>query len=110
MKPNDFAQWKVNTPQLLKEILASNETQILKYPLQIFSLVLAEVSQRCLELNDPILNGLMCRLALYEQSDPYSKEFNQAMTDYTIDEYKKQIILKKESNENNPHQSCPNYK
>ena len=96
MKTNDFAQWKVNTPRLLKEILANNETQILKHPIQILASILASVSNRCVELNDPILNGLMCRLALYEQSDPYSKEFSQEMTDYTIDEYNKQIILKKE--------------
>lgn len=73
-KPLD---WKVNTPALLKEILNSNEGMaILAAPLQIFANILAEVAQRASELGDNRLNLLMARLALYECSDPNSKEYD----------------------------------
>ena len=78
------AQWKVNTPQLLREILVNNQTQILARPLQIFAGILGQVASRASELNDPELNALMCRLALYEISDPYSKEFDKDLTAKTI--------------------------
>lgn len=78
------AQWKVNTPQLLREILVNNQTQILDRPLQIFAGILGQVASRASELNDPELNALMCRLALYEISDPYSKEFDKDLTAKTI--------------------------
>ena len=80
------AEWKVNTPQLLKEILVNNQTQVLSTPLRIFAGMLAQVATRASELNDPELNALMCRLALYEISDPYSKEYDEKLT--------KQIIKK----------------
>lgn len=76
--------WKVNTPQLLKEILANNETGVLSVPLAIFSRLLAEVGNRASELNDPKLNALMCRLAIYEVADPYSKNYDKALTDSVI--------------------------
>ena len=78
------AQWKVNTPQLLREIPVNNQTQILTRPLQIFAGILGQVASRASELNDPELNALMCRLALYEISDPYSKEFDKDLTAKTI--------------------------
>jgi hypothetical protein len=34
-----------------------------------------------METNDPILVALMCDLSLFEESDPYSKEYNQDMCD-----------------------------
>jgi len=81
-------EWKVNTPQLLKEILVNNETSALRIPIAVFGRILAEVSDRALQLNDPKLNALMCRLALYEESDPYSKEYNEELTMQTIDAVK----------------------
>lgn len=71
------AQWKVNTPSLLNEILNNNETSIFNIPINIFSKLLADVATRASELNDDKLNALMCRLALYEISDPYSKDFDE---------------------------------
>jgi len=77
--------WKVNTPQLLKEILENNETQILRVPLSVFGHLLSEVGERASELNDPKLNALMCRLAIYEVSDPYSENYNEKLTTETIE-------------------------
>lgn len=76
--------WRVNTPQLLKEIMQNPGTSILNQPLQIFGRILAEVGDRASELNDPKLNALMCRLAIYEVADPYNKNFDQNLTNDTI--------------------------
>jgi hypothetical protein len=76
--------WRVNTPQLLKEIMQNNEVAILSKPLAIFGTILAEVGERASELNDPKLNALMCRLAIYEVADPYNKEYNSELTNDTI--------------------------
>lgn len=86
MEPKRKLQWKVNTPQLLKEIGENNPTlSMMGAPLQIFANILTEVAQRAIELNDDQLNALMCRLALYEESDPYSKDFNQKLVDKVIE-------------------------
>ncbi len=77
-------EWKVNTPSLLKEILSNNETAILRKPLQIFANILSKVAERASEIDDKKLNSLMARLALYEVTDPYSKEFDQKITDKLI--------------------------
>jgi hypothetical protein len=77
-------EWKVNTPQLLKEILQNNNMVVLNQPLQIFANILGEVATRASQLNDPELNALMARLALYEVTDPYSKEFDAKITDSLI--------------------------
>lgn len=76
--------WKVNTPQLLKEIQNNEGTTILRIPLQILANILAELSERAIELNDTKLNGIMCRLALYDQSDPYSENYDRGMTEKAI--------------------------
>lgn len=75
LSERDGAYWKVNTPGLLNEILLNPQCGILKIPLSIFKNILAEVAERAIELNDPKLIALMCRLALYEQADPYSKDY-----------------------------------
>lgn len=79
--------WRVNTCGLLKEIQVNKGTAILAQPLQIFANILGEVAARALELNDPQMNALMCRLALYEQSDPYSPQYDKKLTEKTINAF-----------------------
>jgi hypothetical protein len=81
--------WKVNTVGLLKEIVNNGGpgVAIMSQPLHIFGCLLAEVAQRATELNDAQLNALMCRLGLYEQSDPYSKGYDQKLTNSTIQKF-----------------------
>jgi hypothetical protein len=81
--------WKVNTPALIQEISANGGpgVAVMRKPLQIFASILGEVAERCLEINDPKLNALMCRLALYEQADPYSKDYNATLTNDTIQKF-----------------------
>ena len=78
-------RWKVNTPQLLKEIMSNNGMSILYAPINIYKDLLAELAERAIELNDPKLNALMCRMALYEVSDPYSKEYDAELTNMVIE-------------------------
>lgn len=80
-------EWRVCTPALLKEILNNPGCQILARPLQIFGYILAEVGERAAELNDPKLNALMCRLAIYAISDPYNEEYNKELSNEIISKF-----------------------
>lgn len=82
MKP----QWKVNTAELLKEVLNNPGAAALKVPLVIFGNLLAEVASRCAEVNDPVLNGLMAQLALYEVTDPCSRQYDSTIAEGLITE------------------------
>lgn len=76
---SDVLLWQVNTPGLLQEILDGNPSaSILRKPLNIFGKLLAEVGERAAELDDPVLNDLMCRLAIYSIGDPYSADYDAA--------------------------------
>jgi len=74
-------EWRVNTAGLLSEIVAHNPSAaILAKPIQILGIILSEVGQRAAELNDPKLNKLMARLALYAETDPYSEHYSEEIT------------------------------
>jgi hypothetical protein len=80
-----IVQWRVNTVAMLKEMVENNpQMGIFKQPVNILGRVLGEVANRAIELNDPKLNQLMCRLALYEQSDPYAKGYDKKKTEYVL--------------------------
>ena len=72
----------MHTPNLLNEIadhaLTSN-SGVLKVPLNQFRLLLVQVANRASQLNDPVLNQLMCELTLYEEADPQSKAYNKQL-------------------------------
>lgn len=72
--------WRVNTPQFLQEIGSNPGMGILRQPLHIFADLLHSVGERAAELNDPRLNELMARLAIYAVADPYSPDFDEAIT------------------------------
>ena len=70
--------FKIHTPRLLDEILNSNDSMgIFSVPINVFANLLARVAQRASELNDPILNHLMCELTLYEIADPYNVNYDK---------------------------------
>ena len=68
--------WRCNSPGLLKEIMTNSQCAVLKIPITIFGGILAEVAKRAIELDDPELNMLMMRLALYEHSLPNDPQHN----------------------------------
>lgn len=92
-KTNELT-WKCNTHQLLKEIAdcaIPTNGGILKVPLNIFQALLAQVAKRCTELHDPVLDKLMCDLAMYEEADPYSKEYNKEMLKIVEENYQEYL-------------------
>lgn len=77
--------WRVNTAALFKEIIEYNQGMGCFFqPINILKGLLAQVAERASQLNDPIMNELMCRLAFYEISDPYNPAYDKSITDETI--------------------------
>lgn len=73
-------KFKVHTARLLQEICdgAMPTTMgVLKVPMNVFRLLLLQVGERAAQLNDPILNALMCDLAIYGVADPDDPDYNQ---------------------------------
>jgi hypothetical protein len=71
--------FRVDTMGLLTEITncaLPRSMGVLKVPLNVFKNILGEVAERAIELNDPQLNILMLKLALYEMPP---KEIPQAI-------------------------------
>ena len=77
------ARWKVHTSRIFTEIIEANpkEMGILTQPLNILRCLLVELGVRASELNDPILNELMCRLTIYDVADPYSENYDSAVVE-----------------------------
>ena len=69
--------FKIHLPQLLKEITNNNGIGALKIPLQSLQRYLISISERAIELDDPILNRLMCELTLYDQVDPHGESYDK---------------------------------
>lgn len=71
-------EWRVNTAALLKEIVNNNKNimQPLGKPIQIFANILMQLGQCAARINDPELNHLMSRLAIYSSCDPYSDDYD----------------------------------
>ncbi len=67
--------WKVDTPGLLRDIPKNPETAVLSRGMVILNGLLGQVAKRTIQLDDPILNDLMFRLALYEGSLPSHEDY-----------------------------------
>ena len=94
MKDKEFKEFnlefKVHTVKLMHEIAdcaLQKNTGVLQKPLQIFMHKLHDVATRASQLNDPILNKLMCDLTLYEVSDPESTDYNKETVDLVYKRY-----------------------
>lgn len=81
MKPEkrkiDNLEFRCHVPNLLGEILNNKSCGILKIPLNVFGRLLMKVAVRASQLDDAILNKLMCQLTLYEVANPESKEYDR---------------------------------
>lgn len=76
-QPSDV--WRVHTPNLLREVQTNKGTEALRIPLAIFGRILYDVAERAAELNDPLMNTHMMRLALYEVADATSSNYDQKL-------------------------------
>ena len=79
-------QWKVNSGSLIKQILDNPGTSVMVTPLNIFKNLLGQVGKEAARINDPKLNALMCRLAIYSISDPYDADFDADLTRSIIEQ------------------------
>lgn len=82
-------QFRVDTVSLLKEIADAGIPRnmgVLKIPINIFKDLLADVAQRATEINDPRLNILMLRLALYEVPNSKIQEMIEHMEKLVAEE------------------------
>lgn len=72
----DLSLWQfdVNTPQFLKEAALNCNGGMYMVCWECFRMLLAQVSQRATELNDPVMNVLMLRLNLYEIPNDQRRE------------------------------------
>jgi hypothetical protein len=73
-KHSPLTCWKVHVRSLFEEIIKGSGQSIYKLPLHMTHGLLLEVAEAASRINDPELNALMCKLALYAISDPYDKE------------------------------------
>lgn len=80
-----LADWKVHTYRLLSEIANCSGNAIYKIPLNIFGKLLAKVGERAIELDDPQLNALMCRLTIYTAADPESPDYDPELVSQTLE-------------------------
>ena len=71
------AHWKVHLPGLFSEILVNDSCAILYRPLQCTANIIGQVALRASQINDPVLNKLMCDLTLYEIADPKSPNYDR---------------------------------
>lgn len=78
-------QWKVHTPNLLKEILNNPQAGILRTPINILGKLLYQVGERAKEINDPTLNKLMMQLTIYSQADPGSKDYIPGLCEWMME-------------------------
>jgi len=74
---SDKLEFRCHVPLLLGEILNNKECAMLKIPLNVLARLLMQVAKRAAQLDDTVLNKLMCQLTLYEISDPESKEYDK---------------------------------
>lgn len=88
-------KWKCNLPGLFEEILNNKGTAILNAPINLTKSILEEVGRRAIELNDPILNELMCDLQIYETPKISSPEYNVFMNEVRTAADKQKLKEKK---------------
>lgn len=74
--------WKVHSRSLIEEVIKGSGQPIYKIPLTMLYRLLQGVAREASRLNDPRLNALMCKLALYAVADPEDKEhYNPKLVD-----------------------------
>lgn len=79
------AEWRVNVPGLYKELIENvPQASCMRAPFQILMAIMYELGERAAELNDDELNALMCRMSIYEISDPYNPGSDPKLTNEVI--------------------------
>ena len=83
--------FKINTQAFLAEWFENGTTEAqqsaLQIPFQFLIRYLASLTNRCGEINDPVLNKLMCEMSLYSMADPYSEDYRPEYIETVEREY-----------------------
>jgi len=83
------AEWKINVKSLFEEILHNNENMwAMKQPLIILHSKLLKIATIANEEGYKDIVKICCKLALYEECDPYSDKYNMEKTDEFLKEKK----------------------
>jgi len=72
-------KWKVDLHKFLKDAVNTQgppESIQLADPAMSIAAIMLELAERCVQLNDPKLNALMCRLILYQIADPNHPDYD----------------------------------
>lgn len=83
----------------LQEIFNNETAGALKQGAIHLTLLMNQVANRCAQLNDPVLDRLMCDLSLYTVADGYSPEYNREVIDKVEERYEKYVIRMKKKRE-----------
>jgi uncharacterized membrane protein len=74
--------WRINTPNLFKEIINNNpEMWIMEQPLKILLSKLLHIAKLANDKQDKEIMKICCELALYAECDEESGKYNQDMVD-----------------------------
>lgn len=79
------ARWQSNIKQLITEQIecSDDRSAALVMPWKITMGKLLQVADEAIRINDPMLNLLMCELALYTVGDGYHEDYNAKIVEQT---------------------------
>jgi len=77
-------RWKAHLPQLLKEMQTCSVTPLYAPVYNILRGVLTELAEVGMRTEDVEVQAAICRLALFEQSDPYALDYDPLLTHITF--------------------------
>jgi hypothetical protein len=72
--------WRVHTPNLINDIIANMDRksyeQNVMTPMVIFQSILRELAELAIEIDDPRLSLIMCRLTLFSCADKREPDYD----------------------------------
>ena len=79
-------KWRVHVKSLFEEIIENGGpgVTIMDKPLRITYSLLAEAASRAMEIQDKELISIFSRLAMYQETDPYSEHYDKEATEKAI--------------------------
>lgn len=89
----ELTEFKVHLPNLFKEVLNNAGTSILNVPLKLTLGIMEELAELAVRLDNPELNVICLRLALFEQGNPESKDYDPMAIRNQRDRIKNTLVI-----------------
>ncbi len=90
----DLIRWRFHFANFHKELIENNsQNWIFQQPMNVLKNKLVQIAERAAEIKDPVLLDLCASLALYEFSDPRSKDYDE---EFCNELRKKALKIKKQ--------------